>query len=110
MNSIDKFLDFLVPYYIYSIAFFHLLYVFLFIGILSFASDYLPLLNVCIQFFVCFFLILRFHPFRKHDFKESDANVIFGSATFLLLNLGFVEAASRFLPQKIEKITKIVNL
>lgn len=107
MNSIDKFLDFLVPYYIYSITLFHLLYVFLFIGILQFASDYLPVLNVCIQVFVCIFLILRFHPFRKHEFKESDARIIFGSATFLLLNLGFIEMVNRFLPQKIEKMVNL---
>uniref|UniRef100_A0A6C0JM35 Uncharacterized protein n=1 Tax=viral metagenome TaxID=1070528 RepID=A0A6C0JM35_9ZZZZ len=106
MYSIDKFLDLLVPYYIYSIVLVHVLYVFLFIGILKFAANYLPILNICIQVFVCIFLILRFHPFRNHHFKEGDAHVIFGSATFLLLNLGFVEMASRFrfLPPKLEKI------
>jgi hypothetical protein len=107
MYSIDKFLDLLVPYYIYSIVLFHVLYVFLFIGILRFAKDYLPILNICIQLFVCIFLILRFHPFRHHNFKETDAQFIFGSATFLLLNLGFVEIVKRFLPTKLEKIVNL---
>jgi hypothetical protein len=59
--------------------------------------EYLNILDTTIQLFVCFFLILRFNPFRKHDFKENDASIIFGSATFLLLNLGFIKLVKFFL-------------
>jgi len=88
---IDKLLDSLVPYYIYAIVGIHVLYVIAFIGIINLNGAYLNEYNICIQIFVCLFLIFRFNPFRKHNFKESDSNIIFGSATFLLLNLGFVE-------------------
>lgn len=87
----DKFLDALVPYYIYSIISIHIIYIIIFIGIINLNGNYLNEFNIFIQLFVCLFLILRFNPFRKPVFREHDAHVIFGSATFLLLNLGFVE-------------------
>lgn len=97
INTIDKFLDGLVPYYIYTIIGLHISYILLFIGLVQFNTSYLGILDTSIQFFVCLFLILRFNPFRKHEFKEQDANIIFGSATFLLLNLGFVKVFTPFL-------------
>lgn len=87
----DKLLDSLVPYYIYAIVGIHVIYIIAFIGLINLNGAYLNEYNIFIQTFVCLFLLLRFNPFRKHNFKESDSHIIFGSATFLLLNLGFVE-------------------
>jgi len=87
----DKFLDALLPYYIYSIIAVDIIYVIVFIGIINLNGEYLTEFNIFIQLFVCLFLIFRFNPFRKPEFRPHDAHVIFGSATFLLLNLGFVE-------------------
>jgi hypothetical protein len=107
---IDNFLDGLVPYYFYSILLLHVAYVFLFVGVVQLDVNYLDTLDTLIQFFICFFLIIRFNPLRKHTFKESDARVIFGSATFLLLNLSFVKIFKKYftVPEKllttIEKI------
>jgi len=91
IKHIDNFLDGLVPYYIYGIAFFHVAYVFVFIGLFEFNKYYLSILDISIQTFICLFLIIRFNPFRKHVLRPSDAKIIFGSATFLLLNLSFVK-------------------
>ena len=33
-------------------------------------------------------VILRFHPFRKHELGDFDATIIFGSAVLLLTNAG----------------------
>ena len=91
INTVDNFLDRLVPYYIYTIVGLHVSYILLFIGLVQVNISYMGILDTTIQFFVCLFLILRYNPFRKHEFKEQDAKIIFGSATFLLLNLGFVK-------------------
>lgn len=108
-NTIDKFLDGLVPYYIYTIVCIHISYILLFIGLVQINTSYLSILDTTIQFFVCLFLIIRFNPFRKHDFKEQDSHIIFGSATFLLLNLGFIKIFNQYfsdIPSKVkDKIT-----
>jgi hypothetical protein len=37
---------------------------------------------------VCLFLIIRFHPYRKHELRNFDAKIIFASAILLLTNTG----------------------
>jgi hypothetical protein len=106
IKYIDNFLDGLVPYYIYGIIFFHVAYVLLFIGLFQFNKEYLSILDISIQTFICIFLIIRFNPFRKHILRPSDAQIIFGSATFLLLNLGFVKLFNKQLLKNVESIVK----
>ena len=106
IKYIDNFLDGLVPYYIYGIIFFHVAYVLLFIGLFQFNKEYLNILDISIQTFICIFLIIRFNPFRKHILRPSDAQIIFGSATFLLLNLGFVKLFNKQLLNNVESILK----
>lgn len=106
IKYIDNFLDGLVPYYIYGIIFFHLAYVLLFIGLFQFNKEYLSILDISIQTFICIFLIVRFNPFRKHILRPSDAKIIFGSATFLLLNLGFVKFFNQKILKNVETIVK----
>jgi len=101
-----KFLDGLVPYYIYGIMYFHLAYVFVFIGIVELNEKYLNILDIAIQTFICLFLIVRFNPLRKHMFRPSDAKIIFGSATFLLLNLGFVKFFNQYIINNVETTVK----
>jgi hypothetical protein len=106
IKYIDNFLDGLVPYYIYGIIFFHVAYVLLFIGLFQFNREFLSILDISIQTFICIFLIIRFNPFRKHILRPSDAQIIFGSATFLLLNLGFVKLFNKQLLNNVESIIK----
>jgi hypothetical protein len=106
IKYIDNFLDGLVPYYIYGIIFFHIAYVLLFIGLFQFNREFLSILDISIQTFICIFLIIRFNPFRKHILRSSDGQIIFGSATFLLLNLGFVKLFNQQLLKNVESIVK----
>ena len=99
-NKIDQIIEPIAPYYVYLIFGIHLLYVMAFFGIISSNSKYLRELNIFVQTFICVFLLLRFHPFRKHTFHQSDATIIFGSAIFLLFNLGFVEYFNSFVEKK----------
>lgn len=106
INYIDNFLDGLVPYYIYGIIFFHVAYVMIFIGLFQLNKEYLSILDISIQSFICIFLIVRFNPFRKHILRPSDAKIIFGSATFLLLNLSFIKLFNKHLMNNVESIVK----
>jgi hypothetical protein len=82
--------------YIYMIGFSYVLYGIVFFGVLSLNPEYLRLFSGFIQFLIAVFLIARFHPFRKHVFRESDSHVIYGSGVFLLINLGLTEFVIRF--------------
>jgi hypothetical protein len=84
-NLLDKIKE---PLYRGSLYLIFILYFVAFFGLYSYNQRYLYYLHLFMQTFVCIFLIVRFHPFRKHYLKPFDANIIFGSAVVLLTNLG----------------------
>lgn len=97
-NKVDHFLDSLGSTIYVLLTVIHVVYVFVFLGIVFFNISYLNALNVFIQLFICFILIFRFHPYRKHALKAYDARFIFASAVFLLTNLGFIQFMEQFFP------------
>ncbi len=97
MNSIDDVLEMIAPYYINLIGGMHLLYAFAFVGIISDNSILIRFINIFIQMFIGIFLMLRYNPFRTQRFYKNDANIIFGSAAFLLFNLGLVQYFKSFI-------------
>jgi hypothetical protein len=76
------------PVYISMMVTVHILYFITFVGILQVNSTYIHYLDVFIQLFICIFLMLRFNPLREHKLHKNDSIIIFGSAIFLLSNLG----------------------
>lgn len=106
-NKLDNILDFFGHYYITTVGTFHVLYFLVLFGILSFNTNLLSGFNVLIQLFICLFLMIRFHPFRKHELREYDSKIIFGSAAFLLLNLGVVEIIKKIGTGFLQKIDMI---
>jgi hypothetical protein len=90
-DRIDDILDIFGHYYYRVIILLHIVYIFVFVGIIALNSVYLKAFNILVQSFVCAFLMFRFHPFRSHKLREYDAKIIFGSAGFLLFNMIFVE-------------------
>jgi len=94
-----------------SIIFIHIAYLAVFLGILYIDESYIRAFSTCIQFGVCMFLIVRFFPLRKsHEVTQLDVSIIFYCATFLLMNVVFIEVYS-ILPRNIvsDTIYKIVE-
>lgn len=85
LDSIKK------PIYLISIGILYLMYFLIFFGLFNINKEYTRLLSNFIQLGICLFLIMRFNPFRKHELGEFDGVIIFGSAMFLLANLGITE-------------------
>lgn len=110
LKILDDVLDLSGNYYKYILITLHLTYALLLFGIVAINPSYLRELNIFIQSFVCLFLIVKFNPFRKHVLKENDSRIIFSSAIFLLINMGVIETARQFFDEKVEKITKQVNI
>jgi hypothetical protein len=87
--NIDKILDKIKkPVYLTSIGFIYLSYFLIFFGLFYINKKYIEIFSNILLTFVCLFLIIRFHPFRKHELREFDSNIIFGSAVLLLTNAG----------------------
>jgi len=53
------------------------------IGLLPTFPSYLNYLNTFIHFYICFFLLYRFNPFRKIQFTELDRKIVFSSGILL---------------------------
>ena len=75
-----------------SIILVHIAYLAIFFGILYIDEAYIRIFSTFIQFGVCMFLIVRFFPLRKsHEVTKLDVSIIFYCATFLLMNVVFIE-------------------
>jgi len=89
--TFDKILDKIKkPVYLTIIGFIYLSYFLIFFGLFYINKKYIDIFSNLLLIFVCLFLILRFHPFRKHELREFDATIIFGSAVLLLTNAGLI--------------------
>jgi hypothetical protein len=92
------------PLYISSLFIINLIYVLAYLGMVKYNTTILDYLNIGIQLFVALFLMIKFHPYRKHELREFDAQIIFGCAIFLLVNLGLTEYFERFTKNIVSKI------
>ena len=69
----------------------HLLLVAIFLGAVYINPEYIKNASMAIRIFVCLFLLIRFHPFRKHSLRRFDGQIIFIAAMFLLTNEGLAQ-------------------
>jgi hypothetical protein len=91
-TKFDKILDTVKkPVYMTSILFIYISYFLIFFGIFYINKTYIDLFSNLLLTFVCLFLIVRFHPFRKHELRDFDSTIIFGSAILLLTNAGLTK-------------------
>jgi hypothetical protein len=94
-----------------SILLTYIAYFAAFFGILYIDDSYIRAFSTFIQFGVCLFLIIRFFPLRKtHEITKLDVSIIFYCATFLLMNVVFIEMYN-ILPRNIvsDTIYKLVE-
>lgn len=73
------------------------LYGLLLVGVIYINPEYLQNFRTIMQLFVCLFLIYRFHPYKEHVLKQYDAQIIFSSAIFLLVNITAVDIANKII-------------
>lgn len=88
----------------------HILYVITLLGIIYINPEYIHMLNVITQSFICIFLLVRFHPYRDHKIiHKYDISIIFGSATLLLSNLFATEISKTFVGKYINQFSKNIQ-
>lgn len=105
-NTIDRIKK---PVYITSLFIINLIYVLAYLGMVKYNTTIISYLNIGIQLFVALFLMIKFHPYRKHELREFDSQIIFGCAIFLLVNLGLTEYFERFTKSIVNKIELKMN-
>lgn len=73
----------LIPYLIYLVAL---------IGLVNVNQNYLDHLKSFTQIIIAVILMIRFNPLKpKHELREYDETIIFGSAIILLTNASVTE-------------------
>lgn len=73
----------LIPYLIYLVAL---------VGLVNVNQNYLDHLKSFTQIIIAVILMIRFNPLKpKHELREYDETIIFGSAIILLTNASVTE-------------------
>jgi len=95
MKNVEKF------YYIIMYAT-YFIYGTTFIGLASFAPEYLETLQTIFNLYIAFILIWRFHPWRNYKLNPFDQQIIFSAAIFILSSTSLTKIASiARIPEKI---------
>lgn len=82
----------------------------IFMGVIYINPKYLYMFKTMMQVLVCIFLIYRFHPYRNHILQKYDAQIIFSSAMFLLVNISAVAVANEILTPIDDSMTILSDL
>ncbi len=96
LEKIGDIVDYAGKHYSYLSVALYAAYIVLFLGVVNFNPAYITDLKLLMQVVICVILIYRFNPFRTHELKKYDANIIFSSAIFLLVNTGIAEVFERY--------------
>ena len=99
------------PLFMFSVVLVHILYLAIFFGIALINETYIRYLSTMIQTFVAIFLTIRFNPYNSdYRITDFDKQVIFYSATFLLLNVVATEVYVSFIQNgPIDPLIKLVK-
>lgn len=113
-SFIDDTLDKIkIPVFKTGVVLLQFSYILTLFGIIYIDPVQINKLHIIVQLFVCIFLILRFHPFRTHELRKYDSQIIFGSAVFLLANLGITQfvlyRVKSYVPSSIPISVKHIN-
>jgi hypothetical protein len=92
--------------YMFSLFLLHLSYFLVFVRVINYDAMIVNYINIFIQLFICIVLIIRFNPIRKIVLKEYDRYIIFGSALFLLANLGLTQFFKNYFEKIFTNFTK----
>lgn len=117
-NTFDSIFDKIqVKGFVFSLFILHVFYFLILINLFGKRELLMKLikyLNAFIEIYISIFLIIRFHPFRKHELRKDDAPIIFTSALFLLFNLFIYLNLPSFLekelpPKVYSKISPLIS-
>jgi hypothetical protein len=85
------------PTFLFTIGITYVSYIFIFLGISYLLPTYIRAISNVMHLVICLFLIYKFNPLRKNQqLTETDSNLIFFIAVFIILSTGITEFALAF--------------
>jgi hypothetical protein len=87
-------------FYYILVGMMYVIYAITFLGIYYIKPEYVEYLSIFTRVFIAAILLIRFNPFYKVTFSESDRILISAAAFFLLVNTGVTE----YIMQYVDKI------
>ena len=80
----------------------YFIYITSFIGIASFAPEYLETLQTTFNVYIATILLWRFHPWRQYKLNPFDQKIIFSAAIFMISSTSLTSVTRIFkIPKKI---------
>jgi hypothetical protein len=85
------------PTFLFTMALTYISYIFLFFGISYLLPSYIRTISNVLHILVCAFLIYKFNPLRSvQQITETDKNLIFFAAIFIIMSTSITEFAQSF--------------
>ena len=85
------------PTFLFTMALTYISYIFLFFGISYLLPSYIRTISNVLHILVCSFLIYKFNPLRSvQQITETDKNLIFFAAIFIIMSTSITEFAQSF--------------
>jgi len=97
------------PVYLTLLFVLYLTYFLVVFGIYQINPFYVAYFSKILQIFIASFLIIRFHPFRKHQLNEFDDKIIFGSGLLILSDLGVTSLIENILNDNKNKLMEYIH-
>ena len=88
IKTTDTTVENVTPWFLWTFFGMHIALFLTVMGVVYIDASYIEFLGKLIRYFICAFLVIRFHPFRKHELHKYDGQIIFLSAMFLLTSEG----------------------
>jgi hypothetical protein len=85
------------PTFLVTMGITYITYIFLFLGISYLLPSYIRVISNILHSVICLFLIYKFNPLRSiQQITETDKNLIFFAALFILMSTSITEFAISF--------------
>jgi hypothetical protein len=81
-----------ISFYVFSLMIVNIVYIAVFVGVFVSIPEYIRILYITVQAFLCLILMIRFNPFRENPkLHNGDTMFIFGAGYILFTNVVLVE-------------------
>jgi len=95
------------PTFLFTMGITYISYIFIFLGVSYLLPNYIRTISNVMHLLICLFLIYKFNPLRStQQITDTDKNMIFFAALFIILSTSITEFALSFF-NSLKKIFKV---
>lgn len=95
------------PTFLFTMGITYISYIFIFLGVSYLLPNYIRTISNVMHLLICLFLIYKFNPLRStQQITDTDKNMIFFAALFIILSTSITEFALSFF-NSLKKVFKV---